>query len=171
MWRPSNPKKAEFSYLRMFRALGRPSLRAITAVGLTPFAFSNPRSFCAAASGSSAGTKPLLDVTVYQYKICPFCNKVKTFLEYVGVPYETVEVNPLSKKEIKGMMAQDGATFSKVPVVTIDGASANESNDVIFWLRELLVAKTDADPALSKKLEGLMTEDTEVGPPLWPSHL
>jgi Glutaredoxin len=41
------------------------------------------------------------DIMVYQYKICPFCNKLKAVMDYLGVPYQTTEVNPLTKKEIK----------------------------------------------------------------------
>lgn len=40
-------------------------------------------------------------VTLYQYASCPFCNKAQAFMEYCDVPYVKVEVNPLSKKEIK----------------------------------------------------------------------
>lgn len=38
---------------------------------------------------------------LYQYAICPFCNKTKAVLDYAQVPYEAVEVNPLTKAEIK----------------------------------------------------------------------
>jgi glutaredoxin len=38
-----------------------------------------------------------VDIKVFQYKICPFCNKVKAVLDYFRVPYETLEVNPLTK--------------------------------------------------------------------------
>ena len=40
-------------------------------------------------------------VTLYQYQICPFCNKAKALLFYAGIRYETVEVNPLTKAELK----------------------------------------------------------------------
>ena len=32
------------------------------------------------------------DIMVYQYKICPFCNKLKAIMDYFGVPYEVTEV-------------------------------------------------------------------------------
>ena len=38
---------------------------------------------------------------LYQYQICPFCNKTKAFLDYVAIPYKIVEVNPLTKAELK----------------------------------------------------------------------
>eukprot|EP00285_Hemiselmis_virescens_P007022 CAMPEP_0173393482 /NCGR_PEP_ID=MMETSP1356-20130122/22132_1 /TAXON_ID=77927 ORGANISM="Hemiselmis virescens, Strain PCC157" /NCGR_SAMPLE_ID=MMETSP1356 /ASSEMBLY_ACC=CAM_ASM_000847 /LENGTH=314 /DNA_ID=CAMNT_0014351503 /DNA_START=223 /DNA_END=1167 /DNA_ORIENTATION=+ len=40
-------------------------------------------------------------IKMYQYEICPFCNKVKAVLDYHKIPYSTVEVNPLTKKEFK----------------------------------------------------------------------
>lgn len=34
-------------------------------------------------------------------QICPFCNKIKALLDLHGLEYEMVDVNPLTKKEIK----------------------------------------------------------------------
>lgn len=30
---------------------------------------------------------------VYQYKICPFCNKLKAVMDYLGIPYNVTEVS------------------------------------------------------------------------------
>jgi len=40
-------------------------------------------------------------IKLYQYAICPFCSKVKALLNYAGTDHELVEVNPLTKAEIK----------------------------------------------------------------------
>ena len=32
------------------------------------------------------------DIMVYQYKICPFCNKLKAVMDYLGVLYKVTEV-------------------------------------------------------------------------------
>lgn len=48
---------------------------------------------------------------LYQYATCPFCCKVRTFLDYYGVDYEIVEVNPLFRKEIKF------SDYKKVPLL------------------------------------------------------
>jgi len=37
---------------------------------------------------------------LFQYAACPFCQKVRSALEYKGVDFETIEVHPLNKKEI-----------------------------------------------------------------------
>ena len=39
--------------------------------------------------------------TLYQYATCPFCCKVRTFLDYYDIDYDLVEVNPVTRKEIK----------------------------------------------------------------------
>uniref|UniRef100_A0A0N4Z675 Prostaglandin E synthase 2 n=1 Tax=Parastrongyloides trichosuri TaxID=131310 RepID=A0A0N4Z675_PARTI len=54
-----------------------------------------------------------LKARLYQYQTCPFCCKVRAFLDYYGFDYEIIEVNPLSRKEIKFAPGQ-----KKVPVVT-----------------------------------------------------
>ena len=46
---------------------------------------------------------PAEPVTLYQYAVCPFCNKLRAYLDYMDISYTIVEVNPLTKSEIKGM--------------------------------------------------------------------
>ena len=50
--------------------------------------------------------------TLYQYATCPFCCKVRSFLDYYGIDYDIVEVNPVSRKEIKF------SEYRKVPFLT-----------------------------------------------------
>lgn len=70
------------------------------------------------------------EVVLYQYEACPFCNKVKAFLDYYDVPYKVVEVNPLSKKEIKW------SDYKKVPILMVDGEQLNDSSAIINKLGE-----------------------------------
>lgn len=65
------------------------------------------------------------DLVLYQYEACPFCNKVKAFLDYHDLPYKIVEVNPLSKKEIKW------SDYKKVPILMVDGKQLNDSSAII----------------------------------------
>ncbi|XP_020085502.1 prostaglandin E synthase 2 isoform X2 [Ananas comosus] len=65
------------------------------------------------------------DVVLYQYEACPFCNKVRAFLDYHDIPYRVVEVNPLSKKEIKW------SDYKKVPILVVDGEQLIDSSDII----------------------------------------
>ncbi|XP_010069797.2 prostaglandin E synthase 2 [Eucalyptus grandis] len=68
------------------------------------------------------------DVVLYQYEACPFCNKVKAFLDYYKIPYKVVEVNPISKKEIKW------SDYKKVPILMVDGNPMNDSSAIIDQL-------------------------------------
>ena len=77
-------------------------------------------SVAAAAVGTSQSIGP---VRVYQYAICPFCNKVKSLLDLYQVPYEAVDVNPLTKKEIK---AWSGG-YRKVPISMFGDEQVNDS--------------------------------------------
>ncbi|XP_044512170.1 prostaglandin E synthase 2-like [Mangifera indica] len=65
------------------------------------------------------------DVVLYQYEACPFCNKVKAFLDYYNISYKVVEVNPINKKEIKW------SDYKKVPILTVDGEQMVDSSDII----------------------------------------
>ena len=49
----------------------------------------------------ASDAKDAPSVTLYQYRICPFCNKAKEFLAYADIRYDAVEVNPLTKAELK----------------------------------------------------------------------
>ncbi|KAM0865209.1 hypothetical protein ACQ4PT_043430 [Festuca glaucescens] len=69
------------------------------------------------------------NVVLYQYQACPFCNKVRAFLDYHDIPYKVVEVNPLSKKEIKW------SEYKKVPILTADGENLVDSSDIINKLQ------------------------------------
>lgn len=56
-----------------------------------------------------------LKLVLYQYKTCPFCSKVRAFLDYHGAAYEIVEVNPVMRQEIKW------STYRKVPILMVNG--------------------------------------------------
>ncbi|KAF5770459.1 putative prostaglandin-E synthase [Helianthus annuus] len=74
------------------------------------------------------------DVVLYQYEACPFCNKVKAFLDYYDVPYKVVEVNPFSKKEIKW------SEYKKVPILTVDGEPLVDSSAIIDQMGNKIIS-------------------------------
>ncbi|KAM3867921.1 prostaglandin E synthase 2 [Diretmus argenteus] len=77
-----------------------------------------------------------LGLTLYQYKTCPFCSKVRAFLDYHGLPYHVVEVNPVMRKEIKW------STYRKVPILMVDDeVQLNDSSVIISSLKTFLVSK------------------------------
>ncbi|KZV39601.1 prostaglandin E synthase 2 [Dorcoceras hygrometricum] len=79
------------------------------------------------------------DVVLYQYEACPFCNKVKAFLDYYDIAYKVIEVNPISKKEIKW------SDYKKVPILTVDGEHMVDSSDIIDKLAKRINLNAPAD--------------------------
>jgi len=77
-----------------------------------------------------------LEIWLYQYQTCPFCCKVRAFLDYFGINYSLVEVNPVLRKEVAW------SQWKKVPVVLVkhkDGIQQlNDSSMIISVLRTLL---------------------------------
>ncbi|XP_005992142.1 prostaglandin E synthase 2 [Latimeria chalumnae] len=79
-----------------------------------------------------------LQLTLYQYKTCPFCSKVRAFLDYHELPYEIVEVNPVMRKEIKF------STYRKVPILLADVGESlqlNDSSVIISAMKTYLISR------------------------------
>ncbi|XP_044052080.1 prostaglandin E synthase 2 [Siniperca chuatsi] len=77
-----------------------------------------------------------LKLTLYQYKTCPFCSKVRAFLDYHGLPYEIVEVNPVMRHEIKW------SAYRKVPILMVNNeVQLNDSSVIISSLKTYLISK------------------------------
>lgn len=81
-----------------------------------------------------------LDVVLFQYPTCPFCCKVRAFLDYFGISYKIVEVNPIKKTELKW------SEYRKVPtlLVKVEGGymQLNDSSVIISVLRSYLYDDT-----------------------------
>lgn len=92
-------------------------------------------------------------ITLYEYKICPFCNKVKAYLDFLEVDYESVEVNPLTKSELKFQ-----AEFTKVPVVILNGITSGESAEIITKITETINSGTYS---IVKPPSGFYPDDTQ----------
>ena len=76
----------------------------------------------------TAGTSTLQpEIKLYQYHICPFCNITKSLLEYTKLDYEKIEVNPLTKAELKPWSGE----YKKVPIAVIDGKQVNGSEEIL----------------------------------------
>lgn len=59
------------------------------------------------------------------------------FLDYHDIPYEVVEVNPLSKKEIKW------SEYKKVPILTVDGDPLVDSSGFFNRIQDMVVLNED----------------------------
>lgn len=73
-----------------------------------------------------------LKLTLYQYQTCPFCCKVRAFLDYYGISYDVVEVDPVLRQEISW------SSYRKVPILLVkvkDGYQPlNDSSMIISLL-------------------------------------
>ncbi|XP_034254866.1 prostaglandin E synthase 2 [Thrips palmi] len=90
-----------------------------------------------------------LKLVLYQYPTCPFCCKVRAFLDYYGLSYDVVEVDPVLRTEMKW------SEYKKVPILLAgvgDGKylQLNDSTLIISVLKSFL-----ADP--KKDLLSLMS--------------
>ncbi|KAK3007712.1 hypothetical protein RJ639_015057 [Escallonia herrerae] len=63
-----------------------------------------------------------------------------TFLDYYHIPYKIVEVNPISKKEIKW------SDYKKVPILMVDGQQMVDSSDIINKLYQRIHPESPIDP-------------------------
>ena len=86
--------------------------------------------FCESRHQATAQTSPnpsaessstdLPQLTLYQYRTCPFCCKARAYLDHSGISYQVVEVNPLFKREMKF------SKYRKVPfLVSSDGTQVS----------------------------------------------
>lgn len=77
-----------------------------------------------------------LKLTLFQYPTCPFCCKVRAFLDYYGIPYDVVEVDPVLRQQTKW------TTYKKVPILLVkteDGyQQLNDSSLIISVLTTFL---------------------------------
>uniref|UniRef100_UPI0037E8FC3E prostaglandin E synthase 2 n=1 Tax=Semicossyphus pulcher TaxID=241346 RepID=UPI0037E8FC3E len=95
------------------------------------------------AEEEAKASGPALKLILYQYKTCPFCSKVRAFLDYHGLPYEIVEVNPVMRQEIKW------SAYRKVPILMVDGdVQLNDSSVIISSLKTYLISKEKTVPEI-----------------------
>lgn len=77
-----------------------------------------------------------LQLRLYQFQACPFCCKVRAFLDYYGFGYEVVEVDSLSRRQIRF------SEYKKVPIVVArawDNRQLNDSSFIVSLLKSHFV--------------------------------
>lgn len=82
-------------------------------------------------------------LTLYQFRSCPFCGKVRAFMNHTGLEYDTVEVTPFGMKEL------DFTDHKKVPVLRDAEQVILESAAIVEYLNDnyaqLAVSDTAGD--------------------------
>lgn len=108
---------------------------------------------CAEAA-PAIGASRIMAITVYQFELCPFCHKVKAALDVKGIPYATVEVNPMTKAELPPL--PEGAP-KKVPVIECDGEVVFDSTTIMTHIdglyREGAALLPEDDEARARTIE------------------
>jgi len=113
---------------------------------------------------------------LYQYKICPFSNIAKVFLNYQMIPFESIEVNPLTKAEL-GFSDK----YRKVPIVTVldtdphtpatnAGQQLNGTEEIL--LHRHFTATNNDDDSFASSESSLQWQDfarTKLAPLLYPN--
>ena len=120
VWGSSNRRTRTLAPLHQLGtwSYGNNSIQRRTAAGLSNTTSSHTRT---STTNSVVGTT----IDFFQYAICPFCNKTKAFLNYAGVKYNAIEVNPLTKAEIRW-----STDYRKVPLArALLFVNAKEEND------------------------------------------
>jgi microsomal prostaglandin-E synthase 2 len=129
---------------------------ATTATATATFNRGALLSRCSSSSSVSAGangaevTEPP-KIVLYQYQICPFCSRVKSYLQYLKIPYQSIEVNPLTKSQIKF-----SKEYKKVPLAVIDNEVVAESKNIIDSISALARKRNNSQLSTS-----FLSEDTE----------
>ncbi|KRT81447.1 hypothetical protein AMK59_5328, partial [Oryctes borbonicus] len=76
--------------------------------------------------------KSNLKLSLYQYQTCPFCCKVRAYLDYHGISYDVIEVDPVLRQSIKW------SNYKKVPILVADISGSyqplNDSSMIISAL-------------------------------------
>ncbi|XP_032113276.1 prostaglandin E synthase 2 isoform X1 [Sapajus apella] len=111
-----------------------------------------------------------LQLTLYQYKTCPFCSKVRAFLDFHALPYQVVEVNPVRRAEIKF------SSYRKVPILVAqvgeNSQQLNDSSVIISALKTYLVSGQPLEEIIAyypamKAVNDQGKEVTEFGNKYW----
>lgn len=100
---------------------------------------------------------------IHSSDICPFCCKVKAFLDWKKIPYSAVDVNPITKAEIafskdyrKVPISMSLCQLRTIFVVVQNGKQVNDSSVIIselLGMNQAAAESPQADPAISKWLE------------------
>ncbi len=93
--------------------------------------------------------------TLYQFALCPFCNKVRAGLHLKGIPFDEIEVSPRSRVELPPL-PEDAPR--KVPVLKVGDDVVWDSTRILAFLDEAYpdtVSFTPKDPAVRARAEAL----------------
>lgn len=100
-----------------------------------------------------------LKITLFQYQTCPFCCKVRAFLDYYGFSYDVIEVNSVTRSQTKW------TDYRKVPFLVVQLPNSEtilqlkDSTMIISALQSFLYNKTTSLQELVKCYPSLVYTD------------
>ena len=73
------------------------------------------------------------DLRFFYMEGCPYCDKVRRYMEKSNINVEMVDINadPSNKEELIKL-----GGMHQVPMLLIDGKPMYESSDIITWFKE-----------------------------------
>ena len=102
------------------------------------------------------------EIVFYQIPISHFCEKVRWALDFKGLPYRSVCVNPFTRKELAAVSEN-----KQVPVIRHGDKIVCDSSEIVEYLEEIrpeppLVPPKEPDRGECLELERIA--DEEIGP-------
>ncbi|XP_054275499.1 prostaglandin E synthase 2-like [Macrosteles quadrilineatus] len=86
-----------------------------------------------------------LHLTLFQYPTCPFCCKVRAFLNFYGISYDVVEVDPVLRQQI------GWSNYKKVPILLAKVENGYQQlNDSSMIISALASYLQESQPNLSE---------------------
>ncbi len=74
-------------------------------------------------------------LTLYQFEECPFCEKVRTYLDEHNLEYEKVNVPAYREDPVRKELAEKSGVFT-VPVLKDGDEYIGDSGNIIKYLEE-----------------------------------
>lgn len=93
------------------------------------------------------------NLTLFQYCSCPFCCKTRTFLDYFGLKYDIVEVNPVLRQQLKWSQK-----YRKVPILL-----AHKDNQKIYQVNDSSVIISSLSSSLLSRRKLAAGEEANHG--------
>lgn len=80
-------------------------------------------------------------IILYQYEECPFCAKVRAFLNEMKIKFKKVNVPYDHEDPIRKKIAKESGVKT-VPVIEIDGKFIGESEKIIHFVEKNILRKS-----------------------------
>jgi len=101
-----------------------------------------------------------LQLTLYQYQSCPFCCKVRAYLDYHGFSYDVIEVNSVTQAEIRW------SKYRKVPILVCRDqdnrtlVQLNDSSLIVSLLSSYLLNRSESVTKLQSYYPAIETKNS-----------